>query len=69
MCDKLHVATGGKVEETKTTCHAWKWKWKQGQKVVENADKKLNLNRERLKQTNVKESAKTLGLHIAPTLK
>ena len=67
-CNRLHGATGGQIEETKTTYHSWQWRWKQGQKTIKNVEKELEINNIKLTQTNVQESVKTLGVHMSPTL-
>ena len=53
----------------KTTFHAWQQKWKQGQKVAYNSEEELIINETKLKQTHIKESVKTLGVYMTPTLK
>ena len=46
--DRLHGATGGQIEETKTTFQSWQWKWKQGQKIIQNIENELIVNNKKL---------------------
>ena len=69
MHNRLHGATGGHVQEDKTTYYAWQWKWRQGQKRIQNVNDKLLINEKSVKQTSVNESVKSLGLFVNPTLK
>ena len=67
--ESLHEATGGKIEGRKTKYYAWKWKLGQGRRVMHQVKIKLKINGQTLEQLNVKETKKTLGTCIGPSLK
>jgi len=66
--EKLHGATGGLIELTKTTYYAWTWKWKQGQKIAKKIETNLSIKGNLLKQNNINESVLTLGIQMNPML-
>ena len=60
----MHEATGGKVQKDKVMMHGWKWKNDQIVEVPMNAI----INEEKIRMINVKNSVKTLGECISPSL-
>ena len=67
--DDLHAATGGYIEQDKSKFYAWKWKWRQGNKVIKDEKVTLEVNEKILKPTLSKQSERTLGVHMNPSLK
>ena len=59
----MHEATGGKVQKDKLIVCGWKWKNDRIAKAPINAKK----NEEKVRMINVKDSVKTLGVHISPS--
>ena len=45
MYNRLYGATGGYVQEDKTTYFAWKWCWKKGEKIIKNLKETLVINK------------------------
>ena len=66
--DKLYGATGGYIEDKKSTYYAWQWHWKQGQKIAKEIIEQLWVNERLIKQTSIKESVKSLGIYINPKI-
>ena len=66
--DRLHGATGGLIELSKTKHYSWIWKWKQGQKRIANVETDLTMQNKQIKKENVKESVLTLGVHMNPMM-
>ena len=67
--DDLHSATGGHVENNKTNLFSWKYVWKQGIRVAVKVPVEIVLNNVKLKELEVKEANRSLGVYMAPTLK
>jgi len=65
---KYYAATGGKIEGSKTKYFAWKWKWQQGQKKIEQLQASMQIDQQIIEQLSNKESIKTLGVQISPTI-
>ena len=68
VCNCMHVATGGHIEEAKTKYYAWKHRWKQGEKVLKRIPTELWLNGKKLVELDFNESQRTLGVCINPAL-
>ena len=65
----LHTATGGLIEQKKSSYFAWKWTWKQGDKKIKNVIVNIRINGESVKVVESSKSEKTLGVYISPSMK
>lgn len=66
--DRLYGATGGYIEDGKSTYYAWRWKWEQGQKAAVDIKEEIWVNNKILQQTLIKDAVKSLGLYVNPTM-
>ena len=64
--NKYYKATGGEIEEKKTTYYSQKWNWKQGQKIIKEREVKLMINDNEIKAAKIDTCEKTLGVCIRP---
>ena len=69
LYNKLHTATGGKIQEQKSSFFSWIWVWAQGQKRIKNVDINLSINNSSIQQNHVSEDKKTLRVQMSPSMK
>ena len=63
-CIKMYEVTGGKMHKNKVSmCF-----WKQKKQKIKNEPMNIKLKNELIKQTQVNESFKTLGVYVNPSL-
>ena len=65
---KLYEAMGGKIQQSKIIFYCWRWVYKQGIKQIEQITAELVVHGEEIKQINILESTRTLGVHMMPSL-
>jgi len=65
----LHTATGGLIEQSKSSYFAWRWKWQQGNKKIIRVNADIKFNNERVKEVEWGKSEKTLGVYMNPAMK
>ena len=64
----LYEATGGKIQQVKILFYCWKWKYVQGHQIIERVDTKIFVHGQEIKQLEINESTRTLGVHLSPSL-
>jgi hypothetical protein len=64
----LYTATGGYIEEDKSKYYAYQWVTRSGRKIIKNIDEKVEINGKELKQVECKNTVKTLGVIMGPSL-
>jgi len=69
LYDTLHTATGGKIQEQKSSFFSWIWVWAQSHKRIKNVDINLSINNSSIQQNHVSEDKKTLGVQMSPSMK
>jgi len=67
--NRLHTATGGKIQEEKTKFFYWIWVWSQGVKRIKNIQASVQVNNREIEQLEVSHEEKTLGVYLSPSLK
>ena len=68
ICDDLHTATGGNLQEEKSKFFAYKWGWRSGIKHIKDVQIEIEVNGKKLAQEKCKDSEKTLGVMMSPSL-
>ena len=65
---RLYEATGGKMQQSKILFYCWRWTHKNGVKEIEQITAELEVHGEQIKQLDIIDSTRTLGVHVTPTL-
>ena len=65
---KLYEATGGKIQQTKIMFYCWQWFYENGDQKIMKLEAKIEVHGEQIQLIDVKQSTRTLGVHLTPAL-
>ena len=65
---KLYEATDGKIQQTKIMFYCWQWFYENGDQKIMQLEAKIEVHGEQIQLIDVKQSTRTLGVHLTPAL-
>ena len=68
MYTQLYEATGGKIQQAKIMFYCWKWVYYNGNQKILQLEASIKVHGEIIKEINVNQSTRTLGVHLTPAL-